>query len=933
MKTTSFKIWTAFFFAFPLMTFGQISPLTLDGAPDSLIGLKSHASYFIDFEGNLGKPEILAIRKSGGFGDFEKMEWEENKFKRSRYVFWTAVHFENLTGDSLRPLLFFPDNRRVRIYDITREPGNLIKKFGVDEYAGDFSNRLTENRFITSLSLAPGETKLLIKSIGAYSGKEALNFKLCDFEFFYGKFWGTLVFQYILGAGFCCILIFMGIFAAIQYFQTKNLSFLFYLFYVIFLLFYSMREFDNASIVLHTVPLLFRNYIFYTYTTLLYYLFYLYFIKYFLDTKTQLPSLDKFIIAASNFLLIYMVAAPVLQYYQINWEVFSYFKVVFFLGSIYIIVTLLRNQSPLTNYILFGSLCLVAGGIIAALINAEYNGSWTRGDHLAGALGVIAENIIFMAGLSYKSKLLTKEKEREIQELKQIEKERALRLRLSETKNYLLTNITHEFRTPLTLILGFAENLRQNIKNESRNKLDLIRKNGLELLDLVNQMLDLSMISDGMMSLNMIHGNIVFWIKNHMDSFFSHGKESGIKLAFESSEEVILMDFDPEKILRILNNLLANSLKFTPAGGEITVSTKKENKSFILEISDNGNGILPKDLPFVFDRFFRGIQPVEKTTSGTGLGLALVKELVNLMNGKITAESNPGVKTTFRVRLPVTNNAPLKENLSIGKQASFEFPDVGFENFNENDSAPLLLIIEDNPELIYYLKTCLAGFFRIITSENGKAGIKRAIEKIPDIIISDVMMPGTDGFEVCKVLKKDERTSHIPIILLTAKARQEEKIEGLTYGADAYLTKPFDRSELMIRLKKLLEIRKVLRKKFSNSEVEFLTPIQIREHDFLIKLRKILEENYEDENFDVTVFCEKISLSRVQVHRKLKALTGKSTSEFIRIFRLKKSKELLKNTDLNISQIAWKTGFSSPSVFNQNFRDAFNTTPGSFRRS
>ena len=334
---------------------------------------------------------------------------------------------------------------------------------------------------------------------------------------------------------------------------------------------------------------------------------------------------------------------------------------------------------------------------------------------------------------------------------------------------------------------------------------------------------------------------------------------------------------------------------------------------------------------------------------GTGVGLALCKELTELMGGTIEAESTKGEGTTFTIMLPVTQQA---ENVAVSPTlsgqtefaAAYEtgsktITDVSQIATEAPEDAPLLLIIEDNPDIIAYIQTCLKGTYQIITALNGQEGINKAIENIPDIIISDVMMPEKDGFEVCETLKTDERTSHIPIILLTAKVSQKDKITGLRHGADAYLNKPFDQEELMVRLEKLIVLRKQLQAKFSDRlfSASTISPIKKVETPslddiFLEKLRKIVLDNLDNPDLGIADLCEVANLSHTQVFRKLKALTGRSPSRFIRSIRLQKGLELLQTTHLNVSEIGYDVGFNSPGYFYRTFLEEFGKAPSEVER-
>ena len=514
---------------------------------------------------------------------------------------------------------------------------------------------------------------------------------------------------------------------------------------------------------------------------------------------------------------------------------------------------------------------------------------------------------------------------------------------LDLAKSELYTNITHEFRTPLTIILGMAEQVKNDPKNWFNEGLVLIQRNGKQLLNLVNQMLDLSKLESGNMQLKLINGDIVSFLHYLIESFHSYADSKDIRLHFSSDFKEFSMDYDPEKIQNVISNLLSNGIKFTPTGGDIYLDIRaipNEEKSILLQIRDNGIGITKVHLPFIFDRFYQADSTTTRRGEGTGIGLALTKELIKLMGGEIKVESEINQGTKFSIILPVTQDA--KE--TDGQKLERTPPQVGATVLIKNEITavdletahlknPLVLLIEDNQDVITYLSSFLSGEYQIETALNGQLGIDKAIELIPDLIVSDVMMPEKDGFEVCAILKKDERTSHIPIMLLTAKSDLSAKIEGLTHGADAYLAKPFNKEELLVRIEKLIELRRQMSQHFQNNNLLEVVEKQqpTSEEIFLQKLIQIVEENLSDEHFGLPELCKKAGLSRSQLFRKLKALTGKSTTKFIRSIRLEKGKKLLEDTDLTISEIAFQIGFGSPNYFARTFQNAFGVSPSSFR--
>jgi len=511
---------------------------------------------------------------------------------------------------------------------------------------------------------------------------------------------------------------------------------------------------------------------------------------------------------------------------------------------------------------------------------------------------------------------------------------------LDTVKTRLYTNITHEFRTPLTIISGMADQVLDNPKQWLQEGIPMIKRNSRQLLALVNQMLDLSKLESGNLPINMIQDDILAYLKYIVESFHSLAESKQISLHTHHEADVIYMDYDPEKVLHIVSNLLSNAIKFTPEGGSIHLQTQKQladhQEQLAILVKDTGVGIPPEQLPQIFDRFYQADDTSTRRAEGTGIGLTLTKELVKLLNGFIHVESTVGKGTTFTVVLPISKLSPrqnampsdvLKEELFAKVQPL----DIDLSTIDEK--LPLVLIVEDNQDVVQYLSTFLQAHYRLEFALNGKIGIEKAIELTPDIIISDVMMPGKDGFEVCDTLKKDERTSHIPIILLTAKADVESKIAGLQSGADAYLAKPFNKDELYVRLEKLIELRRRMQARYSTFpklSAEKYAPVQL-EDSFLLKIKNVLEQHLSDPNFEIEVLCKALGMSHSQIFRKVKALTGNSISRFVRTIRLHKAQELLRNSNLNISEIAYEVGFTSLSYFSRTFQAEFGQSPSEFR--
>ena len=511
---------------------------------------------------------------------------------------------------------------------------------------------------------------------------------------------------------------------------------------------------------------------------------------------------------------------------------------------------------------------------------------------------------------------------------------------LDEAKTKLLTNISHEFRTPLTIMLGMARLIKEHPDEWFRKGSEKIIQNGHALLHLVNDLLDMARLEAGAMTVNCLQQDIITQLRYLVGSFSSVATEKNIELQFSPHSGEFIMDFDADKLMQIVSNLLSNALKFTPKDGKVELSTENllSQHSFSIRVKDNGPGIAAEHLPQIFDRFYRIENPLLQSQSGSGLGLALTRELITLMNGTVSVESEPGAGTQFTITLPVTNEAPLKEKMT--EIETLEFTDSA-ERFQinklppDNTSAPVVLIVEDNRDLTEYLQHILATEYRVVSAADGKSGLEQAFELIPDIIVSDVMMPVMDGIALLERLKSDIRTSHIPVVMLTAKADITSRLTGLEKGADEYLAKPFHEKELRIRLRNLIDMRERMQQHFASltPDAAHLQDKSLKiENEFIRKIRAFMEENIAAEEFEIQQLCRQMAMSRAQLYRKFKALTGKSVFEYLRTLRLHKAKELLLTSTLNVTQVCFDVGFNNLSHFSRIFTEEFGRKPSDFRK-
>ena len=516
---------------------------------------------------------------------------------------------------------------------------------------------------------------------------------------------------------------------------------------------------------------------------------------------------------------------------------------------------------------------------------------------------------------------------------------------LDRMKSRFFANISHEFRTPLTLLLGPIEDMLSKAKEPAQNKkLKVMKRNTDRLLDLINQLLVLSKIESGKLKLNTTTSNIIPVIKGVSMSFHSMAEQKHIELELDIEPDHLEINYDKPKVETILTNLLSNAFKFTPDEGKITIQTRMLDKKqsqigrevLSIEVIDSGSGIPMEDIDQIFNRFYQSDTNQLLQQEGSGIGLALTRELVELHEGTITATSTIGEGTRFIIELP-TDLLSLVSIEADEQVIPAKKPEVWLEEYGkeeapevvENNRKPLVLLIEDHDDVRHYVKEILQDTYQVVNAKDGEEGIISALEIIPDLIISDVMMPKKDGYEVCDTLKNDEKTSHIPVILLTAKSDSADKITGLKTRADDYVTKPFVPKELLARIENLIESRRQLREKYRNAGSLRPKDIAVNSIDeqFLNKLMEIVELHMGDEQFGVEQLGDELSMSRTQLYRKLKALISQGPNQFIRTFRLQRAHDLLKQKAATAAEISFQVGFSSPSYFAKCFHDQFGYSP------
>jgi signal transduction histidine kinase/DNA-binding response OmpR family regulator/ligand-binding sensor domain-containing protein len=561
---------------------------------------------------------------------------------------------------------------------------------------------------------------------------------------------------------------------------------------------------------------------------------------------------------------------------------------------------------------------------------------------------------------------------------------------MDKVKSRFFANISHEFRTPLTLIMSpLEEMLSDSQDKKKKEKFKVMLKNSQQLLTYINQLLDLSRFDSGKMKLQASFQNIIPILKGTVAAFHILAQHDKIDLKFQSQEEDISLYFDTQKMEEVMYNLLINAFKFTPNGGKITVSAyvdrvdqrspTGEQRSYPKEeisppkqgsvkisVQDTGSGMPKEEWGLIFERFYQDERHKEKSHKGTGIGLSLTKEIINLHHGKIDVHSQEGKGTEFVIQLPMGHEhlkqdeiIVLSETFSNRKKAkeieTLFMPtddEAGVAEGEENEGVEIekhvenggkaeaeennvILVVEDHPDMRKHIRSSLKSLYNVVEASDGKEGITKAKEIIPDLIVSDIMMPEKDGYALTRELKNDIKTSHIPIILLTAKASEESLIQGLETGADDYITKPFNSKILHTRIKNLIDLRRQLQLKIQRQKMLLPTEIEVSSMDekFLKEFQDIINKNLSDPEFNVDTLCKKLYMGRSTLFRKIQALTGETPNKFILSYRLERAAQLLKENFGNVTEVALEVGFSSPAYFSKCFKEKFHQSPHSYQAS
>ena len=686
------------------------------------------------------------------------------------------------------------------------------------------------------------------------------------------------------------------------------------------------------------------------------------FISEFVDLKKHLPNGHQILMILLSIVGIFILLDwLVLFYFQnLDWSknMERVGQFITLLTTPYILILLFKVNTPYAKilrkaYIAFLLLFLFIPMLFIYDydLKISYAPNLFKGNFLPVQIGVIFENIIFIWLFVHRAKISLLEKARLQQELAVTEERSEHFKKMLDFSSKMITNISHEFRTPLTLIKAPLEDLLTSRQHDKEwMTFYRMHENAERLLNLVNQLLELSLLESGILKLENEPQEIYQFLRHLAGNFQSLAEQKQLTYKIKIPKEKTILSFDKDKLEKTVLNFLSNALKFSPEKGWV-VFKANFSKKLILEIGNNGTVIPKQEQTKIFDRFY---QAGDTRHQGAGIGLALAKEFVDLYDGKISVTSDETNGTWFKVELPLEK---IKMQTIENQEIVFPIPSTlkTVSNISndekllsdrktligqiENPSAkledekPLLLIVEDHEEVRQYIHSKLENNFKILEAENGQLGWELATEHLPDLIISDLMMPVMDGISFCKKIKKDIRTDHIPFILLTAKVDIDSRLEGLEIGADDYLEKPFNSQELIVRSKNLIVQRKKVQERFQQKIELQPSPIHVSsaEEKFLKKVISFIETNLNNTDLSVDDIAKEMNLSRTHLYRKLKAISGMSPSEFIRNFRLEKAAQLIKNKTDTISQIAFQVGFSNPSYFSKCFKEKYNIAPSAYK--
>ncbi len=736
----------------------------------------------------------------------------------------------------------------------------------------------------------------------------------------------------------------MALYHVVLYFHVKERSYLFYAIHLLsnagYAIFCWIRVDEDLQ---SSYPISSDYFYLLALCTTLGMIAYMHFLRSFLSLKKNSPFWDKVFRNYGHLgWIVVLIAGAIFTLHPEPVQPFLITAVLYVLIStligLFFIPSLFRLRKKTNYYFIFGFCSLTIFAIISVIARIggmEYFFIYIE-------LGVLTEAILFSIGLTYQTQQREKKSRQTLVELEMSKSRRNIaqlqvqrQAELSELRKDFYTNLTHEFRTPLTVINGMAEEIVDKVENQSISAMgEMIGRNSQSLLHIVNKILDIEIHNNSTREVRYVKNDLISYLRFIVASFQSMANSKNVGLEIQTSIDHLEMAYDDFRMQQIMYNLISNAIKYSNPGGRIIVRVETlSDDNLEIQVIDNGPGIDQAEQEKVFEKYYQISTHKKKDIPSSGIGLHYTKQLVELLGGEIHLLSEVGRGSTFQLRFPILNEIPASP-IPQEYGPTHNHP-IEFLNQELEEGKPLLLIAEDNYDVASYLAYILKERYELMISYNGAEAIQMARDHLPDIIISDVMIPEKNGYELCEELKSHPTTSHIPIVLLTGKIDFDSKMEGIEKGADVYLTKPFKKDELLIRLKKLFESRAILQAKYASPHFgdRQINKTEDSEDLFLASIQHLILDNMEDSSLQISDFTSQLKLSHTQLYRKIKALTDLTPTQFIRQVRLDKAMDFLSHSDLTISEIAYKTGYSDPNYFTRIFKKQFNQTPGAFRNN
>ncbi len=874
-----------------------------------------------------------------GYFHGQKLLWGKLRLRTNDSLKGWTLHFIDIFAGAPA---WVKGNGKVDIYAFVNEALIFHKKagYGYSKNERDISENWVLNRIRMDDFPLHKTVTLIIKAEGSKFGYPPffrLNIRGPSQPFYHElNQFNTSFFIFMFGVTFIILL-----YHVLQYMYLKDRIFLFFSLWVFVC---CMTVLMATGAILDTVHRF--GFVFWMFFSNSVYFLFWFFGRSFIQSKTKFPLLDKFILGLALFmileifvvilLVVFTSARPSFLAVGLHAEIHVFTNI----AALILSVVIATRKDNFARYFGIGA----SIGLMLLLYGSVWAAGWIGYPGFdAHSWGIFAQIVIFSFGIAYRRQVLNKANEAERLEAQKTYAEMQRVKDLDEVKTKFFANISHEFRTPLSLISGplqFAKKSKTSENGDvvlSKKSVDIISNNADRLQHLIDQLLELSKLESGNIHLSLKQGGLIQFVKSIVFSFESMAERSNISLITSFPEEIDIAFYDRDKLQKVLSNFMSNAFKFTSKGGMVNFSLRYDDSHYTIVISDTGIGMSAEEMKHVFERFYRS----ESTeTKGSGIGLALTKEIVDIHNGQININSRKREGTTFKVRLPYTMEHLPKDIAMVVDSNTVEYSETTIEDFldeskvntkviSSKSSDKLILIVEDNSDLRDFITDILGENYQLLLAEDGLQGERMAIEHIPDLILSDVMMPKKDGYEMCHSLKLNTKTSHIPIILLTAKAGHNNKMEGLNQGADVYLTKPFHAEELLVNIQNLITNRERQWNYFKASDLTSVENLELSNLDdqFLQKSAAFIKENLDNEGLSVEDLAAAVGFSRSQYHRKLKALVNKSANQLIVEIRLNEAHKMLKQKEGSVSEIAYSVGYTNLSYFTKSFKDKFGKLP------